>query len=126
VEIGRWGRDHWSLLLYLETRCVDHRGEIDLRHMRCDSDRHPGLAVNHPPLGMDKKYPTRLVDGVELHDHDDHDCFYDLEEAGLISDIGTGIHPVARMTESGSKLAAELRAWRAAGKSTSAFKPSEK
>lgn len=124
VEMARWGRDHWSLLLYLETRCVDHQGTIGFVHMRCDVSRHPFFAVNHHIVG-DAKYPTRLVGGAELKDHDDWDCFYDLEKEGLIEDIGTGINPMVKMTQKGLKLAAELRALKAAGGNLLKFKPSE-
>lgn len=93
ITIDRWGKDHWSLLAYVESVCVDGHGEIDLRRMRCDADRHPGYAVRQ---GFDdnshKKYSTRLQDG-ELQDHDDWDCLDDLEAAGLVEDVGFTMQP---------------------------------
>ena len=118
VPIGRFGKDHWSTLAYIETRCVDHDGYPDHRHMRTDTDRHPGLGAPYlarmVPQGT-AKYPTRLKGGDELHDHDDWDCAYDLEAAGLIEVKGTGIMPWFRITARGRLVVASLRAHKAAG-----------
>jgi hypothetical protein len=27
IPIGQFGQDHWQLLTYVETRCVDHGGQ---------------------------------------------------------------------------------------------------
>lgn len=130
VPVGEWGRDHWSVLAYVETRCVDFKGVLDKDHMRTNALRHPGLVG--PKISMSAlakresfQYPTRLRgDGKLQVDHDNWDCLYDLEEAGLIIDAGTGINPRAVMTPKGAKLAGELRAWKAAGGSFSTFEPS--
>ena len=42
MAIEDFGHDHWSAFAYLETRCVNHRGRPDTRHMRVDLKRHPG------------------------------------------------------------------------------------
>lgn len=108
-----FGRDHWSTFAYAETRCVDHRGLLDLRHMRCNPDRHPLLAhLNdwRPSNG------TRLAGFFELgnaperllEEHDDWDCLFDLEQAGLLN-VLTGISGIVIMTPRGQAAAAALR-----------------
>ena len=126
VPMAEWGKDHWSLLAYVETCCVDTKGVMDHDRMRTNVLRHPGLVG--PRMSMfaglgDRpyKHPTRLRDGTEPG-HDDWDCFSDLETAGLIVDDGTGIHPRARMTPAGTRLAAEIRKHKSGGGSFSNFK----
>lgn len=106
VPIEQWGADHWSTFAYIETRCVDHGGAPDIRHMRCDSDRHPQFA--HVVSPGNKKYPTRYKGG-ELTDHDDWDCMDDCELLGLIENKGTGLHRVYKLTALGRMVAAQLR-----------------
>lgn len=113
-----FGRDHWSTFGYMECRAVDDGGRIERRHMRADPERHPGLA--HIAWGSGD-VPTRLHGGVELPKHDDWDCFYDLEAAGLLKNEGTGIAPVVRLTELGHTVAARLRAHKAKGGSFATF-----
>jgi hypothetical protein len=120
VPMTEWGKDHWSLLAYVETCCVDAKGVIDHRRMRCNVERHPGLALSQHKPSAPYHYPTKLRDGVEP-EHDDWDCFYDLEAAGLIEDVGTGINPVAKMTTTGLGLVAALRAHKANGGQFSDF-----
>lgn len=79
VPMELFGRDHWSTLLYLETRCVDHGGKPAIAHMRCDPHRHPDLA--HTKWTED--IPTRAK-GYSLAKHDDWDCVEDLIAAGLL------------------------------------------
>lgn len=126
VPMALWGKDHWATLAYVETLCVDHQGVLDPRRMRCNPRRHPHFNVN-PSFGPDRadgsyKYPTMLKGGGIEPEHDDWDCFYDLETTGLIEDVGTGIHPVARLTVAGHKMAANLRMWKASGGSFATFK----
>jgi hypothetical protein len=91
----RWGCDHNSTLLYIETRAVDHGGRLDVRHLR-----------------RDVAYPTRLED-VILVGHTDMNCIDDFEAAGLVSNVGTGINPVCRLTAEGWEAAWFLRRARA-------------
>lgn len=93
-----WGRDHLSTMLYIETRCVDHGGKLDMRHLRKDG----------------YEYPTRLGNGVNLSGHTDLNCIDDFETAGLIENVGTGINPLIKMTEKGWEYAHRLRRERAA------------
>lgn len=68
VTLDQWGKDHWSTLVYAETRTVDYDGYLDMRHMRMDGDR----------------YPTILKDG-EFLGHTDLDCLFDAQDLGLLS-----------------------------------------
>lgn len=77
------------MLAYLGTRCQDQKGVLNPEHLRM---RHPalrsGLRVWRP------EYGTRLsgywkengeTDSTRLlADHDDMDCFDDLEAAGYV------------------------------------------
>lgn len=126
IPMFEWGRDHWSMLAYVETRCVDGRGEIERERVRCNPTTHPGLVggrVTPAACLVDGRYryPTRLADGNVESEHDDHDCLRDLEAAGLLKEVGTGIATVARLTTSGKALAAKLRQHKADGKSFAEF-----
>lgn len=120
VPIEKFGKDHWSTFAYAETVCVDHRGVPDRRRMRCDTDRHPGLAP-YPSPEISQKYPTRLKGGELLADHDDWDCIDDCEVAGLLEQLGSGIHPFWRLTDKGKEVAGQLRAHKADGKGFATF-----
>lgn len=122
ITIDRFGKDHWSVFAYLETCAVDRNGVVGRDQMRCDSSRHPGLVGRYAAtgLGNEKKYPTRLKDG-EIQDHDDWDCFDDLEAAGLVTWEGTGANPVVGMTEAGIEMAGKLRGHKSKGGSFAMF-----
>lgn len=122
VAVEKFGKDHWSALAYVECCAVDNRGMLDNRRMRCDPDRHPGLMWYNYREGLDKKYPTILVGGEELPDHDDWDCLDDLEAAGFIEIRGTGLHPVVIMTALGFTVGAALRQHKAKGRNFAEFR----
>ena len=111
-----WGRDHLSVLLYLETVVVKG-GDPDRDRMRTNVKRHPALAGPSlqalPPEYRTREYPTRLVSGPDLFDHDDWDCARDLEAAGLLRWEGTGVTPIFKLTDLGWKVAGKLRRHRA-------------
>jgi len=113
-----WGRNHWNLLAYVETRCVDYKGIVTCLHMRVHIDRHKDLIKNEAPIfteRAEKRLPTMLKDGVELSNHDDYDCIDDLIAAGLIKPLGRDVQfTVFSMTEQGWKAAHLLRQHRAA------------
>jgi hypothetical protein len=101
----QWGKDHLSTLLYVETRCVDYGGELSAPHLR----RYRGRLGGHD----NKKYPTILKDGTEIHLHDDYDCLIDMEAEGLLiySDGSLNV----KLLEPGWVLAHMLRRIRANG-----------
>lgn len=112
IEIARWGRDHWSTLLYVEDICTNGSGEPVAERMR----QWPGrpvrgklLTAMGPPEGGNKGYPTRLNDGTEVAEHDDFDCVEDMVDAGLVEWRGTGLRPVFRLTALGWAMASALR-----------------
>jgi hypothetical protein len=119
VPMKMWGRDHWSTLAYLETRCVDYNGSIQNLHLRCDPQgRHPQFA--HVRNGGD--YNTRLQEGKELTGHDDWDCIEDMIREGLVTWEGTGLNPVFRLTDRGIRIAHALRAHKLHGGNFGSFK----
>lgn len=125
VPIAEWGKDHFSMLGYVECVCVDRNGQIDQTRVRCNPERHPGLALEQHRRGGEEayKYPSRLRGGKTEPGHDDWDCFYDLEEEGLIRDVGTGVQPRAVMTKRGLAIAAQLREHKAKGGMFAGFVP---
>jgi hypothetical protein len=129
VPMEEWGKDHWSMLAYIETRCVDHDGTLEPKRVRCNPNRHPQHALpQHNPPGQlpGEAYPhtSRLREGVvPVPEHDDYDCFYDIQEANLLKDVGTGLYPRAQLTRAGIRLASELRVWKANGGVYAAFVP---
>src|SRR5260221_2484796 len=89
LETGNFSRDHWSTLVFVETRCVDYKGILDKDKMRCNVNRHAASAGPHQQqsflMKSEPKNGTRLSTGVVLPDHDDWDCLIDLAKAGLIT-----------------------------------------
>lgn len=139
-----WGKDHWSTLLYAESRCVDGDGSIRNANMRTDHSRHPlFIDLRMGVADARGRYPTRgLVQ--EFVDHDDWDCLWDLavkgfiefplmtrEEAAYYFEVPRGrrgriqtyegefrdrpVAVVVRMTTEGNDLAARVRAHKASG-----------
>jgi len=126
IPMEKFGKDHWSTFAYLESCAVDNEGRIDLRRMRCDPDRHLGLVINLHMVTTEK-YPTRLrAVGEQVRDHDDWDCFEDLEAAGLCTWEGTGVNPIAALTKYGEKVAGALRSFKAKGGNYCDFTPPTK
>lgn len=137
VEPKDYGKDHWSLLGFIETCCVDSIddiGVLDIGHMRV---RHGlGLGEKHSEIRSRPKWKdelgTRLSgyfkegkttdESRRLPDHDDLDCFDDIEAAGYIENMGTGLNPACKMTELGHEVAAKLRQHKANGNHFATFK----
>jgi hypothetical protein len=92
ITPDRFGKDHYSTLLYVETRAVDYKGLLDHEHMRCNGLRHPIMLLSKArsiafgTTQVDaREYPTWLAGGVEQADHDDYDCLDDLLAAGWLT-----------------------------------------
>ena len=92
-------------------------GIPDCRKIQTNHNRHPHLAYYHDRELDGAQYGIRLKDGVTRPgpDYDEWDCIDDMEEAGLIVDVVTGINPAYRMTEKGCDVAAQLRKHKAMG-----------
>ena len=112
VPIEEFGHDHWSTFGYLEVRIVDHGGVVEKHHLRCINARHPLRAHEG---GDASEIPTRLRGDAKLADHDDWDCLDDFEEAGLVENVNTGMHPVYRLTDLGREVAGMLRGHKGQG-----------
>ncbi len=139
VPVSDWGKDHWSLVAYVEIRCVDNGGVLDHDRMRTNQERHPGLA-GPASAGLSEgrnwrpEWGTRLSgyfleDGEtdltrQMFNHDDWDVLDDIEAAGYVKIGGAGINPVIFMTRVGAAIAALLRVHKAAGKHFASFDPS--
>lgn len=118
VPVPRFGKDHWSLLAYVETRCVDsatNTGQLDPKRMRCNPKRHPMMAVStgFSPRNWQPSYGTRLHATrtgrvPQLKTHDDWDCLDDLEAAGLVEVLSL-VNGIVRMTPDGLTVAHALR-----------------
>lgn len=128
IPMKEWGKDHWSLLLYIETRCVDYHGILDDTHMR--NKRHTEGA-----RAWSSDYTTRLFgfwkEGSKDTDktrtapyHDDYDCLDDIEAEGLAQNVGSGLNPQCVMTDLGYKYLTQLRKWKADGNHCASFVPS--
>lgn len=133
IPMSEWGKDHWSTLAYVETRCVDHDGKLDGDKMRCNWRLHRTL-IGRMQLqaGMNgEKYPTRLRQGDVLG-HDDWSCLEDMVSAGLLTWTETvefpgvvfgGTTVTVNLTETGTAIAQQLRHHKASGGSFADFMP---
>lgn len=139
VSSARFGKDHWSLLAYIETCCVDGKqgiGKVSAKRMRCNEHTHPLLGVSSMESSWKQGYSTRLrgffqfsghedpskaiAGGVQLQDHDDWDCLDDLVSARYV-DILNPVKGELRMTVTGQIMAAQLREHKARGGKFSDF-----
>ena len=57
--------------------------------------------------GYDHKN-TSQYDLKKLENHDDLDCIEDMEDAGIVENLGTGLHPACKLTKKGKKFASAL------------------
>jgi hypothetical protein len=136
VPASDFGKDHWSLLAYLETCLVDPQdnrlgtarggitrlppkhGEFNKERLRCNEERHPLHAVNASVGHWQPAYGTRLAGywradesrdpARQLSVHDDWDCLNDLEAAGYIK-VMSEANGIFQITDAGIAMAARLR-----------------
>lgn len=141
TPIEKFGKDHWSLLAYVEHCCVNGRdgfGEIDRRRVRCNPTAHPTLVgIYSNDVQWKLNYSTRLAGffdfdersdtekaiaaGLQLRDHDDWDCLDDLEAAGYV-EVFSLVNGFVKMTKNGLGIAAKLRAHKAGGGQFAGFR----
>ena len=121
-----FGRDHASLLAYIETLVVDSVragvGEIDKRRVRCNPSNGRGHYSNCSAYGMpwEAKDGTRMASGEVLAAHDDWDCLDELESEGLVNVISAANGFVA-LTPKGAVVAERLRRHKSGGGSFATF-----
>lgn len=130
ITIEQFGKDHWSLLLYIETRIHDYKGVLDIRHMRI---KNPPMKPSY--LQWKLRYGTRLFGYwnedkttnslLQLHNHDDYNCLDDLGAEDLIKNIGTGLIPVCEITKEGTKILSQLLLHKQNGENYSDFMPNK-
>lgn len=111
IPRDKWGPDHRSTLLYIETRLVDGDGRPQNDKMRTNPRRHKALQGRIAGMmrWSDDEYSSRLANGDRESGHDDWDCVDDMIAAGLILSRGTGLHPRYELTDAGWAEAHRLR-----------------
>lgn len=114
ITPDRWGKDHWSLLGYVESVEVEYRGRIDWRRLTLSARNWPMLwaardmprFAGHEPTpgrfttplsGQDAadQYGLRLRrinnEPVKLYGHCEADALMDLVDAGLVTITMPGV-----------------------------------
>lgn len=116
--------DHWNLLAYVEVCCVDYRGCLDHKRMRCNEKQHPLLKSSRIPFAWSSGNGTRLSDTDVLTEHDDWHCLDDFEAADLL-EILSLMNGVVRLTKLGIDIAHQIRAHKIQGGSFHNFEYKE-
>lgn len=136
IPMEKWGKDHWSMLAYIEAREVDYKGVLNGDHMRCNSRLHRTLVGRVSvarKIIFTHEYPTILKGGEVQHNHDDWSCIEDMAHIGLVTaetaktrDLIFGSHEArVKLTQRGRVLANQLREHKANGGNFSNFEPKE-
>lgn len=124
--IDKWGKDHWSMLAYVETRAVDNRGDLDLRHIRVNKDKRGFSNGNFPNDKWNPEHATRLQNGKKPDPaHDDIDVMDDLKREGFLEYKSSCRNFVVTLTDRGNEVCAEVRQHKSAGKNFNEFKLSK-
>ena len=119
-----WSKDHATLLLYVETRHLDHHGEILPDNLRTNRERHPhewGIRRDANTSTWRPEYATRITDGTRPStEHDDWDCLDDMEEMELLI-YSPAPSLLVALSEYGIEVAGELRKFKGRGNPLSEF-----
>ena len=125
ILISSWGKDHWSLLVYCETRAVDYKGFLGLQHLRINAGRRGfsnGAGIS--TTKWNPEWATRLPDLSKPDpSHDDIDVLDDLEREGFLKNNFTILNPRIELTEKGKEICSKIRAHKMAGGTFNTFKP---
>lgn len=130
TPMGLWGKDHWSLLGYVESVLVEcKRFELgqDAR-MRMNEATLNNMRIHNPnpkrPTGkqslaiaMRPEHGTRLKDNQVLINHDDLECLKDFADTKLIDLKAEDLRPGAflSLSDKGQKLSYAVRKHKAGG-----------
>lgn len=135
VPMADWGKDHYSLLAYVETLCVEGRagvGTLDWARCRVNEKNYPLLKRTSSP--WKPEYGTRLSgffgNGAgdrtdpkrRLGQHDDVNCLDDLADEGLV-EILSLMNGFVKITNKGREIAGRLRAHKSKGGYFADFNP---
>lgn len=122
IPMAKWGKDHWSMLGYIETLCVDSTrggvGEIDFRLVRRKGGPDWKSSYGTRLWGFFQSRDPKLL----LRNHDDMDCLYDIESAGFVEVLSVA-NGFVKMTAAGSAMASLLREHKASGGMFATFRP---
>jgi|ERR1035437_891008 hypothetical protein len=140
IPMKMFGKDHWSLLSYIETCCVDNAhegvGNFDYDRLRTNTDKHPWAIGKRESMSFGimgqtywkDEYSTRLKGYSQDREnpvlqplgHDDVDCLDDLDAARLV-EILTLTNCKIRITQKGMKFAAAIREHKTQGGNWAGF-----
>lgn len=133
IQLTQFGKDHWSLLAYIQTLCVDSQsgiGRINSNRMRTNKHKRPHIG-NSCMIAWNEAWGTRLQGYFEcdkvtqptfqLKDHDDWDCLNDLVENKLV-DIISDVNHFITLTDSGKSLSLQLTQHKLNGGQFATFK----
>jgi hypothetical protein len=122
IPIEAWGKDHASMLGYVECCCVDKKGLLDGNRVRVNSNEHPvfgdqGLKFRGGRVSnWEDSWRTHIKAGfVAPAYHDDVHVLDELEEHGFVTLVGTMVNPYYAMTKQGLAVAHALREHKANG-----------
>ncbi len=111
---AEFGKQHWSLLAFIETQVVDKSFPLDPRRMSCNEKKR-GIS-NGAPFGWNDEYSTENKEGKqEILGHDDIDCFEELEKEGFIKNNGTLLNMYPELTDKGWKCISQIREFKGKG-----------
>lgn len=128
VPAELFGKDHWSMFAYVESRLVDYGRFVIQCDPRTRTARHNWRILNYRnqsmAILMDAKYGSRLKDGTYIPEHDDWDCLQDLVKAGLLYTRGDpDVSKSVKLTQAGTVVAASLRKFKTDGGTFHTFSP---
>ena len=120
IKLTDFGRDHWSLLAYIETCCVDSSGQLDQRRLRINEANGRGSRSNG--TGWEPSFGTQCKTGIPDPNHDDLECLEDLEREGFTKTLSF-VNLFIALTDKGIKTVAQIRAHKRNGGQFNTFAP---
>lgn len=135
IPINRWGKDHWSMLGYIGTVVVDYNGIMNGSRIRVNPNKRIGIErpyhirmASEDASRWEPSWGTRLHGyfqnkqdkTLQLPEHDDIDCCFDMEAEGLIT-MGTTVSLFVQLTEKGREFEEALRRHKQDGKNFADF-----